>query len=98
MPRVCQSRVETVVETPRFMSEDEEAPRRPKVSVPVQPAASVPVSEPDYAPKVEMAAEPEPVAVAVAEAAPQTDIFGQTHEEEPSENLDIPAFMRRGGL
>ena len=48
--------------------------------------------------RVEMAAEPEPVAVAVAEAAPQTDIFGQTPEEEPGENLDIPAFMRRGGL
>ncbi|HMD21770.1 MAG TPA: cell division protein FtsZ [Alloacidobacterium sp.] len=99
MPRVhVQTRVETVVETPRFMSEEEETPRRPMISIPIQPAASIPVSEPNYVPELEMAAEPEPVAIAVAEAAPLNDVFGQMHEEETGENLDIPAFMRRGGL
>jgi len=100
LPRVqVQTSVEAI-ETPRFMSEDEEPPRRPKVAIPVQPAASRPIPEPVYVAEPEMAPEPElePVAVAVAEPAPQAAIFGQTHDDEPGENLDIPAFMRRGGL
>jgi cell division protein FtsZ len=101
IPRVhVQTRVEATVETPRFMSEDEEAPRRtisiPAQPVVVQPAASIPPAEPDYVPEFEVT--PEPVAVAVAELVPQVDIFGQMHEDESGENLDIPAFMRRGGL
>ena len=92
-PRVqVQTRVETVVETPRFMSEDEETPRR-SVSIPVKP-----VPEPVYVVELEPTPEPEPVAVAVAEPASLADVFGQMHEEESGENLDIPAFMRRGGL
>jgi cell division protein FtsZ len=99
LPRVhIPSRVEAIAETPRFMSEEEEAPCRPIISIPVHPAASMPVPEPIYVPEPEMAPEPEPVAVAVAEPAPQNDIFGQMREDEPGENLDIPAFMRRGGL
>jgi cell division protein FtsZ len=99
LPRVhMPSRVEAIAETPRFMSEEEEAPRRPMISIPVHPAASMPVPEPVYVPEPEMAPEPEPVAVAVAEPALQNDIFGQMHEDQPGENLDIPAFMRRGGL
>jgi cell division protein FtsZ len=104
--------VEARVETPRFMSEDEdpEPPRRviPVSAVPVAshtpapvvsvPVATVPVQEPVYAPEPERAAEPEPVAVAVAEPVRPSDIFGQVQEEEQGENLDIPAFMRRGGL
>jgi cell division protein FtsZ len=62
------------------------------------PVAAVPVQEPVYAPAPEHVAEPEPVAVAVAEPVQEADIFGQVHEEEQGENLDIPAFMRRGGL
>ena len=102
--------VEARVETPRFMSEDEdpEPPRRviPVSAVPVAssapvvavPVVAVPVQEPVYAPEPERIAEPEPVAVAVAEPVRQNDIFGQVQEEEQGENLDIPAFMRRGGL
>jgi cell division protein FtsZ len=40
----------------------------------------------------------EPTAVAVAEADPQQTIFDAPHEDEHGENLDIPAFMRRGAL
>ena len=103
LPRVqVQTRVEANVAAPRFMSEEEEPPRRsvpiPVQPVVVQPVASKPAPEPVYAPEPEIIAEPEPVAVAVAEAVPQTNIFGQMHEEESGENLDIPAFMRRGGL
>ncbi|HTZ89822.1 MAG TPA: cell division protein FtsZ [Alloacidobacterium sp.] len=101
LPHVhLQTRVEATVETPRFMSEDEEAPRRPMVSIPVPPviAPSAPSPESVYVPEPAMTAEPEPVAVAVAEPAPLARIFGQMHEEEADENLDIPAFMRRGGL
>ena len=99
LPRVqVQTRVEATVETPRFMSEEEEAPRRPMISIPVQSAASIQVPEPMYAPEPEMLAKPEPVAVAVVEPAAQIDVFGQEHEDEQGENLDIPAFMRRGGL
>ena len=103
MPRVhVPTRVDAAVESPRFMSEDEEMPRRPMVSVPVsmpvQPAAVVSAPEPAYAPEPEVVMHPEPVAVAVAEPTSQTDIFGQAIEEESGENLDIPAFMRRGGL
>jgi cell division protein FtsZ len=104
--------VETRVETPRFMSEDED-PEPPRRVIPVSaahvaapapapviaaPVAAVPVQEPVYAPEPERVAEPEPVAVAVAEPVRQSDIFGQVQEEEQGENLDIPAFMRRGGL
>ena len=91
-PRVnMESREEAAVAAPRFMSEDdEEAPRR------VIPVVAAPVPEPVYAPEPVLAAEP--IAVAVAEPAPQVDVFGNAHEEESGENLDIPAFMRRGGL
>jgi cell division protein FtsZ len=100
LPRVQVQTSLEAVETPRFMSEEEEAPRRPKIPISVQPAASVPKFEPVHVPEPVMIAEPEPepVAVAVAEPAPQTDVFGNLHEEESGENLDIPAFMRRGGL
>jgi cell division protein FtsZ len=99
--------VETRVETPRFMSEDEDPePARRVIPVSAVPVASpvpvsvaaVPVQEPVYAPEPERIAEPEPVAVAVAEPVRHADVFGQVHEEEQGENLDIPAFMRRGGL
>jgi cell division protein FtsZ len=44
----------------------------------------------------------EPAAVAVATEPAQSEIFGDApailFEPEPSEDLDIPAFMRKGGL
>jgi cell division protein FtsZ len=46
--------------------------------------------------------EAEPVAVAVATEPAQPDMFTETpailFEPEPGEDLDIPAFMRKGGL
>jgi cell division protein FtsZ len=100
--------VESRVETPRFMSEDDdpEPPRRviPVSATPVAapvvtaPIAAVQTQESPYVPEPERMAEPEPVAVTVAASVPHTDVFGQMHEDEPEENLDIPAFMRRGGL
>jgi cell division protein FtsZ len=47
---------------------------------------------------VEATAPAQPAAVAVAEAAPEPATVIVTREEEQGENLDIPAFMRRGGL
>src|ERR1700744_6196563 len=102
-PAAHHVHVESRVETPRFMSEaEDEEPRR---HIPVSPAlvtaapvVAKTVAEPVYVPEPERVVESEPVAVAVAEPVAQTDIFGQVHEEEQGENLDIPAFMRRGGL
>ncbi|WP_158751945.1 cell division protein FtsZ [Acidobacterium sp. S8] len=87
-----ETRGEGALETPRFMSEDEnETPRR-KIPVTVAP-----VPEPVHIPEPVHLAEPV-AAVAVAEPFPPIDVFGIAHEEESGENLDIPAFMRRGGL
>ena len=47
---------------------------------------------------VEVSVQPEPAAIAVAEVTPVATAVVVPHEEEPGENLDIPAFMRRGGL
>jgi len=47
---------------------------------------------------VEVSVQPEPAAIAVAEVTPVATAVVVQHEEEPGENLDIPAFMRRGGL
>jgi cell division protein FtsZ len=110
--------VESRVETPRFMSEDEDEEPRRVIPVSAAPVAVVPVavpvqepvfaSEPGHSVEPARVSEPvsvpepqhfdEPVAVAVAEPAAHADIFGQANEEETGENLDIPAFMRRGGL
>jgi hypothetical protein len=38
------------------------------------------------------------VSIAVVEITPTATTVVVPHEEEPGENLDIPAFMRRGGL
>jgi len=40
----------------------------------------------------------EPIAVAVAEPTPGPDTFVEPDHQENGENLDIPAFLRRGGL
>jgi hypothetical protein len=40
-----------------------------------------------------------PVAVAVAEPVPQQESFLlEDHQDENGESLDIPAYLRRGGL
>ena len=92
--------------TPRFASEME--PEEEPVVVSVV-RREVPVEEPVFeAPQpvaaqssesfAEPVAQPEAVAVAVAVAEPEPELFGAPHEDEHGENLDIPAFMRRGGL
>jgi cell division protein FtsZ len=60
------------------------------------PAVAVPESFPEQA--VFSIAVEETVAVAVAEAEPQPAAFEETHQDENGESLDIPAFLRRGGL
>jgi cell division protein FtsZ len=99
-------RVEARVETPRFMSEVREEEQHRVIPVAAAPVYT-PVPEPVHIPVHTVEPEPvaivpepvrEPVAVAVAEPVQQTDIFGQAVEDEQGENLDIPAFMRRGGL
>jgi hypothetical protein len=45
--------------------------------------------------------EPDPVSVIVTEAPNHLEepgIFADPHQDENAENLDIPAFMRRGGI
>jgi cell division protein FtsZ len=90
--------------TPRFASE-EEVDEEPVV-VPVV-RREVVIKEPDFEPAreaavvvaTENACIQTEAAVAVAEAAaPEPTLFTPPHEEEHVENLDIPAFMRRGGL
>ena len=40
----------------------------------------------------------EPVAVAIAEPVDQAEVFEHGHNQHNEENLDIPAFLRRGAL
>jgi cell division protein FtsZ len=89
--------------TPRFASE-EEVDEEPVV-VPVV-RREVVIKEPDFEPAHEVAVVAATenaciqteAAVAVAEAAAPEPTLFTPHEEEHGENLDIPAFMRRGGL
>jgi cell division protein FtsZ len=94
---------------PKFASEEEEEMVRD-----VTVRHETVIEEPAYAPTFEAVPEPavssaaesyaeaavpaEPAAVAVAEAVPPPTILNSPHEDEHGENLDIPAFMRRGGL
>jgi cell division protein FtsZ len=86
--------------TPKFASEEEMEDEPMVVSVVRHEAAA---GEPVYEAVVargaaEAAADAAPAAVAVAEGPAQQTVFPALQEEEPGENLDIPAFMRRGGL
>jgi cell division protein FtsZ len=90
---------------PKFASEEESddepisfsASVREAEPEPVFVEARVPVQQQPEPAGVEEAPAPVEAAVAVAEAAPPTVLLSAAHEEE-HENLDIPAFMRRGGL
>lgn len=95
-------RIDTVPATPRFASEEEDDE---PVFVPVSNRELVSAfAEPEPAaahnPIEVQTFEPEPVMVsaAVAEQPAQPQIFAETHEDENGENLDIPAFLRRGSL
>ncbi len=92
-PMASRMQVEPVAQgTPRFMSEEEEPEIwRPAIPVNTPAPAPVPVAVPEP--------EPGPVTVAVAEPVAQpATVFHQVQPEEHSDELDIPAFMRRGGL
>ena len=94
---------------PRFASEEEEE-TEPVIARHADRAGE----EPIYVPTFEAPSEPvvstpaetyaqaapaaEPAAVAVEDAVPPPTILSAPLEEENGENLDIPAFMRRGGL
>ncbi|MGC2164287.1 MAG: cell division protein FtsZ [Silvibacterium sp.] len=91
--------VETRPATPKFASEEEMDEEPVVVSVvrhEVGVEEPVMAAPPESFAKAAIAAGP--TAVAVAEAAPQQAVFDAPHEDEHGENLDIPAFMRRGGL
>ncbi|HZU10504.1 MAG TPA: cell division protein FtsZ [Pseudacidobacterium sp.] len=82
--------------SPRFMSEEEEPEiLRPVIPVNVPVTAPAPVA---VQPAVEPAPAPGPVAVAVAELPAQANTSHEAQREEQPDELDIPAFMRRGGL
>src|SRR5579875_3409370 len=94
---------------PRFASEEEEevgplttAGSRAQVEEPVYAASFEPASAPAVNPSAEQYTQPLPhlesVAVALEDAVPPPTILSAPQEEENAENLDIPAFMRRGGL
>jgi cell division protein FtsZ len=105
-------RIESRPPAPRFASEDDDdfeivAPgaqeTEPQVLVPVSSRDLVSAfREPEAEPAMaieEVPEEDESVAVAVAEAGAQEGVPVMAHaafEEEPGENLDIPAFMRKG--
>ena len=100
-PQAAQTKAEQRPAKPRFASEvyDEE-PARSSTHV-------EPVFDPVFEQQAENHAqpfpsepdtrEPVPVAVAVAEPAPQPATFQEQDEDENGQNLDIPAFLRRGG-
>ncbi|HTW44261.1 MAG TPA: cell division protein FtsZ [Acidobacteriaceae bacterium] len=81
---VVTVRSEPVIEKPEYMPVFEASPG---------PAASATAES--YA---KAAVPAEPVAVAVADAVPPPTILSSPHKDENGEDLDIPAFMRRGGL
>ncbi|HTV06382.1 MAG TPA: cell division protein FtsZ [Acidobacteriaceae bacterium] len=82
--QVSSARREPMVEEPAYL---------PEFEVASQAAASAPLES--YA---QVAGPAEPAAVAVADPMLSPTILSASHEEENGENLDIPAFMRRGGL
>ncbi|HEX3660621.1 MAG TPA: cell division protein FtsZ [Acidobacteriaceae bacterium] len=113
-PGAAAPRIESRPPIPRFASEEDEDGEipAPRVHEP-EPPVLVPVSnrdlvtafhEPEAEPAMaieELPEETETVGVAVADNAPQDQIPVMAHaafEEEPGENLDIPAFMRKGTL
>jgi cell division protein FtsZ len=83
--------------TPRFASEemDDEPVFAPSSATATRREA---VREEDVAvPAVAVENAAPPAAVAVAEAAAEPDQFDE-HQDENGESLDIPAYLRRGGL
>ncbi|MGB7190370.1 MAG: cell division protein FtsZ [Acidobacteriaceae bacterium] len=84
---------------PKFASEDEDEGPMVRVSLAAEPVFVDAEEEPEIQSRLEaeeMAAATE-AAVEEPEAAPVA-VFAAAHEEERGENLDIPAFMRRGGM
>jgi cell division protein FtsZ len=89
---------------PKFASEDEMEEEPVCVSVvrheavDADPVFGTVIALDKATGSVEVSVQPEPAAIAVAGVTPVATTVVVQHEEEPAENLDIPAFMRRGGL
>ena len=83
--------------TPRFASEEvDEEP----VFATAARREVIRDEEPAFAAATPVESVVAPVAVAVAEpmAEPMVDEFAEVHHDENGESLDIPAYLRRGGL
>jgi len=97
-----QPRVEALVRPamPKFASEEEDEMEPVVVSArrEVAEEATAVVEEAVSDPFAAVVPEPEPATVTVAHGEIPAAVFAAVHEEDPGENLDIPAFMRRGGL
>ncbi|MBT9332928.1 cell division protein FtsZ [Paracidobacterium acidisoli] len=100
MREMVAPRIESRPATPRFASEIEEessvfipVTAREVISVFAEPETAVAVAEPEAEEPVAV----EPVAM-TSEAPASGAAAEEVHEDENGENLDIPAFLRRGGL
>ncbi|MBX6359966.1 cell division protein FtsZ [Pseudacidobacterium ailaaui] len=82
---------------PRFMSEEEEEPEVRQSVAPAIPLSSVAPEAPGVA-ETGIEQRSEPIAVAVAAPSSPREVFFEPRGEEQGDELDIPAFMRRGGL
>jgi hypothetical protein len=113
MTRQEPARIEINPGMPRFASEEEDERGRyvpqamaAEVAAPVvqrEPAQHFrePEPEPAYREEVyrgEAYAEPEAAGVTVAQEPVQPQMFGVSFDEQPAEDLEIPAFLRKGGL
>jgi len=115
-PEAVAPRIETRPPTPRFASEETEAPQprlvpQPPILVPVSSrefvsafrvhdseAAITEVAEPQEFTASDEDAEPALVAVGAAHQPEDSATTRPSFIEEPGENLDIPAFLRKGAL
>jgi len=111
---VIAPRIESRPATPRFASEEQDeefvataAPPQPNTLIPISAREFVSAFRVDdfasQEPEISTAAEENGTlaAVAIAEVPEQPTEYTPTHPafiEEPSENLDIPAFLRKGTL
>ncbi len=89
-PRVAPVHVEQRPVMPRFASEDTGDEIVPEPQVPVKSFANF-----EEQPAATATPQPEPIPVAVAS---EPVLFEEQHEDENGQSLEIPAFLRRGGL
>ncbi|MBB6142281.1 cell division protein FtsZ [Silvibacterium bohemicum] len=81
--------------TPRFASEETDDEPAFATAVRREP---IRVEEPLFESFSDMEETAPEAAVAIAEPAMQPEVFLEDHHDENGESLDIPAYLRRGGL